>query len=68
MVVMCVTVSTIMIMMICSVSVTGKVSQYCSFYPVCDVTCMYILLFTLFAIYGKSLLIRAPSRRVLVMV
>ena len=32
MVVMCVTVSTIMMMMICSVSVTGKVSQYHSVY------------------------------------
>ena len=32
MVVMCVTVSTIMIIMICSVSVIGKVSQYHSVY------------------------------------
>ena len=33
MVVMCVTVSTIMIMMICNVSVIGKVSQYHLLYP-----------------------------------
>ena len=48
MVVMCVTVSTIMIMMICSVSVTGKVSQYHS--GVVNVM-LKLMLFTYIPVY-----------------